>query len=317
MVVEAGGGRRQEAKEDSMSACLEEQMCPLCYEHVGPPVAVAPLRLEHLCSLCRAVCARLAPGPRGIVLLRRRLQGCDDDGRRRRVAAAADDDDRHFEALYAAARTRFALQRGPPPAVVAADGSGGGGGGEGEGGGGGAADAPATPPLSPKPAPPCCSASGAAGSGGSLTLRCGGGADATCGETEGAGAAEADAGVVDAACLLGERCVSAVCGLVHEIPEEYVCPVCLETLEDPHQCQDGHTLCLACWQGCLDASEDARCPLDNLREVSKSRLVPNRLLRGLIDKWKAAGAARVKGRRDTTAAADAPAADADVRGERT
>jgi hypothetical protein len=57
--------------------------------------------------------------------------------------------------------------------------------------------------------------------------------------------------------------------------EGYDCTVCLDVVEEPTQCHNGHTFCRACIVGALQRK--AECPLDR-EPLSVATLVPNRMV---------------------------------------
>jgi hypothetical protein len=65
------------------------------------------------------------------------------------------------------------------------------------------------------------------------------------------------------------------------IPDEYLCPISFEIMNDPIICEDGHT---------YEKSSIVNLPNDlspfTRQPINKNNLIPNRVLKELIDKFK-------------------------------
>jgi hypothetical protein len=71
---------------------------------------------------------------------------------------------------------------------------------------------------------------------------------------------------------------------IHPPSSEFQCPICLNIMNDPVSCPEGHTFCRHCVSKHLDAHafEVRTCPTCRI-PLSKDKLVPSRLICNLID----------------------------------
>lgn len=71
---------------------------------------------------------------------------------------------------------------------------------------------------------------------------------------------------------------------IHPPSSEFECPICLNIMNDPVSCPEGHTFCRHCVSKHLDAYAFGvqKCPTCRI-PLSKEKLVPSRLICNLID----------------------------------
>jgi hypothetical protein len=85
---------------------------------------------------------------------------------------------------------------------------------------------------------------------------------------------------------LAERLCQQQRGHEATVPDEYLCPITCEVMEDPVIAEDGQTYereAIATW-----VAADGTSPMT--RQSMPNRFIPNRIVKGLIEKWKEAPA---------------------------